>query len=150
MREPRRSVDEARIQKCCGDRQPEGPSTTAVLAPQSIAVDLIPPEHRTGARYTGKYAVSFRGERIVTASGDPECDLARVLFARGMVGKVKVMDGTTGTHRTTINIEKAAKLCVKEGPLRFARYQSRPDRSSRPEDALTKMPCQGSFGAIWK
>src|SRR5262249_38499885 len=82
---------------------------------ENIIAKLHPPERRTGVRYTGTYAVSFRGERIVTASRDPECDLARVLFARGIVGKIKVMDAITGTHRSTINIEKAAKLCVKEG-----------------------------------
>ena len=32
---------------------------------------------------------------------------------------VEVIDANTGMHRTTVNIEKAAKLCVKEGPLRF-------------------------------
>jgi hypothetical protein len=135
MREPRRLVDEARIQKCCGDRQPEGHSTSAVLAPQSSVAELIPPERRTGAWYNGKYAVSFRGEIIVRASSDPECDLARVLFARGFVGKVKMVDATSGTHRSTVDIEKAAKLCTKEGPLRFAK-QTRPDRPPRPEDAL--------------
>ena len=31
--------------------------------------------------------------------------------------------------RTVIDIERAALLCVNEGPLRFAPYESRPDRS---------------------
>ena len=42
MREPRRSVDEARIQTCCGDRQPEGHSTSAVLVSQSSVAATIP------------------------------------------------------------------------------------------------------------
>lgn len=34
----------------------------------------------------GRYAVSIDGERIVTNSRDPECDLARALAARGITG----------------------------------------------------------------
>ena len=38
-----------------------------------------------------------------------------------------------GMPRTVIDIERAAQLCVKEGPLRFAPYENRPDRSLAAE-----------------
>ena len=80
------------------------------------------------------YAVHFDGVLIVANSRDPECDLARALLARGISGKVKVIDEITGAHRSTVNIEKAARLSVKEGPLRFVPYESRPERSPAAED----------------
>jgi hypothetical protein len=48
-------------------------------------------------------------------------------------GKLTLCDGKAGIPRTIIDIEKAARLCVKEGPLRFAPYESRPDRAHRPQ-----------------
>ena len=44
-------------------------------------------------------------------------------------------DGKTGKPRTVIDIEKAAKLTVKEGPLRFVE-QSRPNSPYSPETEL--------------
>ena len=38
-----------------------------------------------------------------------------------------MLDGKTGKPRIVIDIERAAQLCVKEGPLRFAPYETRPD-----------------------
>jgi hypothetical protein len=37
-------------------------------------------------------------------------------LSRGITGMVKVMDADTKKHRTTVNIEKAAKLRTVEGP----------------------------------
>ena len=54
--------------------------------------------------------VSIDGQRIVEDSRDPECDVARALLARGYTGKVKLVDANTGVHRSTVSIEKAAKL----------------------------------------
>jgi hypothetical protein len=79
------------------------------------------------------YSVVFRGELLVERSGDPECDAARALLAKGITGKLTMLDGKTGRPRTVIDIERAARLCVKEGPLRFAPYESRPDRSPTAE-----------------
>jgi hypothetical protein len=62
---------------------------------------------------------------------DPECDAARALLARGIT--VTLCDGKTGIPRTIIDIARAAGLCVREGPLRFAPYEGRPDRASSPE-----------------
>ena len=41
--------------------------------------------------------------------------MARALLAKGITGTIVVMDANTKKHRTTIDVEKAAKLCVKEG-----------------------------------
>ena len=61
------------------------------------------------------YSVIHDGELIVDRSRDPECDAARALVARGITGKLTLLDGKTGIPRTIINIEKAAKLRVREG-----------------------------------
>jgi hypothetical protein len=60
------------------------------------------------------YDVEFDGEIVVTNSKDAECDLARVLLARGIKGVVTVLDAITGKPRTIVNIEKAAKLTALE------------------------------------
>jgi hypothetical protein len=62
--------------------------------------------HVTGRRY----AVSMDGQKIVEDSGDPECDAARALLVRNITCVVKLLDANTGAHRSTVNIEKAAKL----------------------------------------
>jgi hypothetical protein len=54
-------------------------------------------------------------------------------LAKGITGKLTLLDGKTGRPRTVIDIERAALLCAKEGPLRFAPYESRPDRSPTAE-----------------
>jgi hypothetical protein len=79
------------------------------------------------------YSVVFRGELLVERSNDPECDAARALLAKGITGKLTMLNGKTGRPRSVIDIERAARLCVKEGPLRFAPYESRPDRSPTAE-----------------
>jgi hypothetical protein len=68
--------------------------------------EIIAYLHVTGRRY----AVSIDGQKIVEDSRDPECDAARVLLARNITGMVKLLDANTGAHRSTLNIEKAAKL----------------------------------------
>jgi hypothetical protein len=86
-----------------------------------------------GFPYSDRYNVVVAGKLLVKRSRDPECDAARALLAKGLKGKVTIFDGNTGRPRTIINIEKAAKVCVKEGPLRFAPYESRPERPSAGE-----------------
>jgi hypothetical protein len=80
-----------------------------------------------------RYSVIFDGKLLVTRAHDPECDAARALLALGHIGKLTLCDGKTGIARTIIDIERAAGLRVKEGPLRFAPYESRPDRAYSPE-----------------
>jgi hypothetical protein len=86
---------------------------------------LHPPIRKTGVPYTGRYDVVFDGEIVVKGSGDPETDLARALLVKGFTGPVMVLDADTGKHRTTVNIEKAAKLRTEEGPYgpRFVRFR---------------------------
>jgi hypothetical protein len=76
-----------------------------------------------------RYFVIFDGKLLVEHSRDPECDAARALLALGYTGTLHMLDRKTGRSRTIIDIYRAASLCVKEGPLRFAPYESRPDRA---------------------
>src|SRR6185312_6791215 len=79
-----------------GDR--EGPPGRWLL--QQVVTMLIarlhPPERKEGVRYNGLYCVEFDGELIVVDSRDPEHDLARALLARGLTGKVTMLDAPTG------------------------------------------------------
>ena len=70
------------------------------------------------------YDVEFEGEVIVKNSKDAECDAARALLARGMTGKLTMVDAKTGRPRTIINIEKAAKLTVSETRSHGPRFVS--------------------------
>jgi hypothetical protein len=70
---------------------------------------------------------------LVERSRDPECDAARALLAKGITGTLTMLDGKTGKPRTIIDIEKAAGHCAKEGPLRFAAYEGRPNSPPSPE-----------------
>jgi hypothetical protein len=88
----------------------------------------------------GSYSVIFDGKLLVERSRDPECDAARALLALGHTGKLTLCDGKTGKPRTIIDIKRAAGLCVKEGPLRFAPYESRPDRACSPESDAAGLP----------
>jgi hypothetical protein len=58
------------------------------------------------------YDVLLDSQVVVAESRDPEHDLARVLLAQGIQGRVEVLDGNTGKPRSTVDIEAAAKLCV--------------------------------------
>ena len=66
------------------------------------------------ARHGDRYDVEFGGELLVRRSRNPEFDFARAVLAKGITGKVTVVDGKTGRARTTIDVEKAAKLTVRE------------------------------------
>jgi hypothetical protein len=96
----------------------------------NLTVELFPLGHL--------YNVTFDGELIVEHSRDPETDLARALKARGLTGMVDMLDGATGRLRAIINIEKAARLKVEEGPNgpRFVKYrpQTVVERDYSPEE----------------
>jgi hypothetical protein len=62
----------------------------------------------------------MRSKTEVQDRSSPECDAARVLVAKGITGKLTMLDGKTGKPRIVIDIERAAQLCVKERSLRFA------------------------------
>jgi hypothetical protein len=86
------------------------------------------------------YSVIFDGKLLVERSRDPESDSARALLALGYTGTLHMLDGKTGRPRTIIDIERAAGLCAKEGPLRFAPYESRPDRACSLESDAAGLP----------
>jgi hypothetical protein len=76
-----------------------------------ISVELLA-KPKPSSRHWYSYDVLLDGEVIVSNSRDPEHDLARALLARGIKGVVEVRDGKTGTPRSRVNIERAAKWCV--------------------------------------
>jgi hypothetical protein len=79
--------------------------------------------HWTAAGY--RYSVIFRGKLLLQGSRDPECDAARALVAKGITGKLTMLNGKTGKPRTIIDIEKAALLTAEEGrdAPRFRRFR---------------------------
>ena len=91
--------------------------------------------HWVGGRAGYVYSVIYDGKLLVDRSRDPECDAARALRAKGITGKLTMLDGKTGIPRTIIDIEKAARLTTKEGPLRFEARESLPNRAHSPETA---------------
>ena len=72
--------------------------------------------HWVGGRAGYVYSVIYGGRLLVERSRDPECDAARALVAKGITGKLTLLDGKTGKPRTVIDIERAAKLTAEEGP----------------------------------
>jgi hypothetical protein len=81
---------------------------------------------KTGRRHVYLYDVEFDGELVITGSADPACDFARAMRVRGHRGWIKVIDADSGMHRYSVNIEKAARLTVREtaqeGP-RFVKWK---------------------------
>ena len=71
----------------------------------------------------------FDGETIAANSKDAECQAARVLLARGITGKLTMLDAVTMKPRTIIDIEKAAKVTVRESDrhgLSFIKWRPSP------------------------
>jgi len=83
----------------------------------NLTAELFPTNNR--------YDIVFEGDVVVEGSRDPECDLARVLDARGYTGTVTMVDGNSRRPRIIIDIAKAAKLSAEEGPNgpRFVKYR---------------------------
>ena len=99
-----------------------------------------------GGRDGYRYSVICRGELIVDRSRDPECDAARALLARGITGKLTMLDGKTGRPRTIVDIEKTAKLTVEEtGSVpRFRKYRERGGSEAHsPEEAAPGWRAKG-------
>ena len=92
-----------------------------------------------GGRDGYRYSVLFEGQLLVDRSRDPECDAARALVAKGITGKLTMLDGKTGRPRTIIDIEKAARLTCEEtgGVPRFRKYRERGGSEGySPEDEV--------------
>jgi hypothetical protein len=90
---------------------------------------------KEGVRYSGLYCVEFDREFIVVGSRNPEHDLARALLARGLTGKVTMLDAKTGKPHTVIDIAKVAELFAS-GHTARARITARP----RPKTILSFPP----------
>jgi hypothetical protein len=107
-----------------------------------IRVELHPTWTRRGYRY----AVTLNGECIITASRDPETDLARALLARGIGDIAEVVDGRTDKPRSRVNIEKAAKLRTVEEDRDGLRFRKHVEHPAEPppagETAKTGMPAR--------
>ena len=86
--------------------------------------------HWAGGRAGYLYSVIYGGKLLVERSRDPECDAARALLAKGITGKLTLLDGKTGRPRTIIDIEKAAKLTVREDRMRFAKWAPYPQKGA--------------------
>ena len=67
------------------------------------------------------YDVAFNGETIVSGSRIPEFDACRVLLARGLTGTLVLADAVTGKDRLSLDIERGAKLTVREDQNRAPR-----------------------------
>jgi hypothetical protein len=93
-----------------------------------------------GGRAGYVYSVIYNGKLLVDHSPQPEGDAARALLARGITGKLTLLDGKTGRSRLVIDIEKMAELTVEEGPHgpRFVKYRKQAvvDRPAVGEEAV--------------
>jgi hypothetical protein len=78
----------------------------------------------------GKYGYVFN-----VTYGNPECDSARVLKARGITGRVTMYDGASGAPRTVINIEAAAQLDCSEEDRDGLRFRKPGRRRPQPRRA---------------
>jgi hypothetical protein len=99
-----------------------------------------------GGRDGYRYSVICRGELIVDRSRDPECDAARALLAKGITGKLTMLDGKTGRPRTIIDIVKAARLRVTEesrNGLRFRPVDPADSSYSHEETAHAEWRAKG-------
>ena len=111
--------------------------TTSARSAQELSALLFYRSH-------GRYDMVFAGERVVVASRDAECDLARVLFARAFTGAVRILDGRNGRHRSTLrDIERLAALTCKEGrqgPRHVKRAERSANRAPAGEAEIGRAP----------
>jgi hypothetical protein len=70
--------------------------------------------HWVGGRSGYAWSVIYDGELLVSRSTTPEFDAARALMAKGITGKLTLLDGKTGRPRLTLDIEKCARLTIRE------------------------------------
>jgi hypothetical protein len=79
--------------------------------------------------------------------------VARALLARGITGKLTMVDANTGKPRTIIDIERAAKLTVSEESrdgLRIRKYRGSPDSTpptAEDEVVLVTIPPEANEAA---
>jgi hypothetical protein len=79
------------------------------------------------------FEVTHNGVIVVTASTEPCLDGARALKVLGYSGKLELWDDITPYVRLTADIDKAAKVTVREGerPPALAKFESFSQRSAK-------------------
>jgi hypothetical protein len=84
-------------------------------------VPVVRPAYTPSRRSGYVWSVICDGELLVSRSTTPEFDAARALLAKGITGKLTLLDGKTGRPRLTLDIEKCAEarsgltaLCKKK------------------------------------
>jgi hypothetical protein len=95
------------------------------------------------ARHTSRgplFDVTYHGNFIVTASTEPCLDGARALKVMGISGKLELWDNVLPYCRLHADIDRAAKLTVREGdePPRLVKYVSFAPRSAQDGDFGTE------------
>jgi hypothetical protein len=101
-----------------------------------LIVKRTPPN--PGRRDAYLYDVEFDGEVIVSSSHNPEHEGARALLARGVTGKLTLIDSGTGKPCTIINIEKAAALTVVDDNWQLGSRKYREPRIGLSEGEQTE------------
>ncbi len=66
--------------------------------------------HWAGGEAGYVYSVICEGKLLVEHSRDPECDAARALIAKGITGKLTMLDGKTGVPRTIHRIRLPSRV----------------------------------------
>ena len=76
-----------------------------------------------------RYLVRHAGEVLVERSRNPEFDACRALLARGITGRLEAWHQGASYPSMRLDIEKAAKLTVKDGDggTGFAGWTPRPE-----------------------
>jgi hypothetical protein len=89
------------------------------------------------------YRVHYADAVLVESSRNPEFDGARALAAKGTTGRVEVWRRGGTSRAMGLDIERAARLTVKEddkGGLRFVRWQPHPEQAR--ENAVSCRPVE--------
>lgn len=94
-----------------------------------------------------RHRVEFRGELLVASSSDPAFDACRVLFARGIRGKLRTRHAGAEHYSLQLDIGWGAQLCTREtptaGPM-FAKWEDPARISARCIRGSEKTAISGS------
>src|SRR5262249_39625176 len=84
---------------------------------------FLPPRSDPGSERNNYYLydVVFNGETFFSDTRLPEFDACRVLLARSLTGTLVLADAVTGKNRLSLDIERGAKLTVREDQNRAPR-----------------------------
>lgn len=120
---------------------PRKHEATGADEPSSVIATLRP-YCVGGDKYGYLYDVVVDGETIVRRSHAPEHDACRALLAKGITGRLTLMD-MSGTPRSSLDIEKAAPWTVIEDDKRgllVVRYREWPGSAAVASPGLETDP----------